>query len=287
MTSMPRPTITVIMATYNCADTVDAALDSVLQQTYPHWDLVVCDDASTDGTWDLLNAATDRFGERLTLLRNDANRKLAFSLNRCLQVATGELVARMDGDDISEPERFDRQVRFLLENPDVDLVGTAMRRFDSRGEIGVLQAPSQNPDKWTIARDGKVPFFHATIVARRSVFDRVGGYTDVWRTVRCEDADLWFKFMHAGFTGRNIPDALYSVREDEQAIRRRTAISRWATYLTMIHGYRLLRSPLKPYLISTIGLLKALVPHRVMVWRHDLLSRRLRDGQTSEGLSGT
>lgn len=266
--------VSVIMATYNCEATIDAALDSILNQTYPNWELVVCDDGSTDGTPELLSKAKERFGSRLVVLSNASNMKLPFSLNRCLEVASGELIARMDGDDLSEPDRFARQVEFLRANPLVDLVGTAMRRFNDGGVIDVIHPAAPRPDKWTLGRGSSVPFFHATIMARREVFQRVGNYTVSWRTERGQDVDLWFKFFHAGFAGENLPDPLYRVREDEGAIRRRTVRVRWGGYVTRVKGYRSLGYPVGPYLRSTIDLLKILVPARVFVLHRAYRAKR-------------
>lgn len=274
------PKVSVIMATYNCEATLDEALDSILAQTYPNWELVVCDDGSTDRTPELLSAAKRRFGSRLVLLRNDSNMKLSVSLNRCLEVASGDLVARMDGDDLSEPERLERQVAFLLANPEVDLVGTAMQRFNDKGLIDVIHPTASRPDKWTLGRGGS-PFFHATIMARRGVFKGVGNYTVSWRTERGQDVDLWFKFFHAGFTGENLPDPLYRVREDEGAIRRRTARVRWGGYLTRIKGYRSLGYPVGPYIRSTIDLMKILLPARIFLLHRAYSARRWSRRNTS------
>lgn len=277
------PKVSVIMATYNCEITIDSALDSILNQTYRNWDLVVCDDASTDGTPALLSAAKERFGSRIVLLSNASNMKLAFSLNRCLEVASGDLIARMDGDDLSEPARLERQVDFLRSRPEVDLVGTAMRRFNDQGDIDVIHPAAQCPDKWTLGL-GKSPFFHATIMARREVFRRVGNYTVSWRTERGQDVDLWFKFFHAGFKGENLPDPLYLVREDEGAIRRRTVRARWGGYVTRIQGYHSLGYPIWPYVRTTFDLLKILLPAHVFVlhraYRAKLWSRHSEPGKS-------
>ena len=271
-----QPLVSVIMATYNCEATITDALTSILEQTYPNWELVVCDDGSTDGTWDLLTGASAEFGKRLVLLRNSQNMKLPYSLNRCLDAVSGDLVARMDADDLSAPERLEQQVLYLSANPEVDLVGTAMRRFNDRGPIDILAPTTTHPDKWTLGRERTVPFFHATIMARRRVFEAVANYTVAWRTERSEDLDLWFKFFHAGLVGRNMTQPLYKVREDENIIRRRTARSRWGTYLTMLNGYRLLGSPAKAYVLSTLDLFKIFIPYRLLIWHRAFLSRRSR-----------
>ena len=139
-----------------------------------------------------------------------------------------------------------------------------------------------------MGRGLSVPFFHATIVARREVFDAVGNYTVSWRTERGQDVDLWFKFFRAGFVGRNIPEPLYRVRENENAIRRRTPKARVGGYVTRMIGYRSLGYPAGPYVRSTASLVKVLVPYRVYSLHRALLTwRSSRREQTARDSSLT
>lgn len=272
---MSTPLISVIMSAHNASITLPAALASIEQQTFQNWELVVCDDASTDSTQSILTDAVSELGaNRLILLRNEVNRKLAYSLNRCLEVASGDFIARMDADDLSEPTRFEVQLRYLAEHPEVDVVGTAMRRFNAYGPGEVIYPAAAEPDKWTLGRSTKSPFFHATILARREVFEKVGNYTVSWRTERGQDLDLWFKFFAAGLVGRNLPDPLYWVREDAAAIRRRTPKARFGSYVTRIKGNWALRYPLGAYVRCTVNALKIFVPYRVFDW-HRERSRKL------------
>lgn len=266
-----QPLVSVAMATYNCRDTVEEALASIAGQTFANWELVVCDDGSTDGTPEVLDQFAREYPDRVTVLRNESNAKLAYSLNRCLAHVRGQFVARMDGDDRSVPERFERQVEHLLAHPEIDLVGTAMQRFDDSGLADVLTLAA-SPTR-SAMRTG-VAFAHATIMARREVFDTLGGYTDLPRTVRCEDYDLWFRFLGHGFLGHNLDTPLYQVREDANAVRRRTFASRWARYQTGLVGFRQLGYPWHWYAAPTIALLKGFVPVRGVLAYRTLQHRR-------------
>jgi len=232
--------ISVIMGVYNCEATLPAAIDSILAQTYHNWEFVICDDCSTDGTAAVLEAYKARHPDRFVLLRNETNQRLAASLNRCLKAATGELIARMDGDDISLPDRFEKQVRYLENHPEADLIGTAMRRFSDEGLADIVCAPPA-PDRFSMRRG--TPFCHATILTYRRVYEALGGYTVLPRTQRGQDVDLFFRFFHAGFAGANLSEALYLYREDAFAIGRRTFRTRWQGYFTTRIGYRLLGYP--------------------------------------------
>lgn len=253
-----QPKISVVMGVCNCERTLAAAVDSVFSQTYDSWELILCDDGSTDGTYALAKAYAEKYPDRVILLRNDRNRKLAYTLNRCLEAASGELVARMDADDLSHPGRFRKQVEYLLAHPDIQLVGTAMRPFDDAGSYGVMHPPLL-PDGKNLMRG--TPFFHATVMTYKRVYDELGGYSVLKRTERVEDIDLWFRFFARGFSGRNIDEPLYLVREDFAAVRRRTLQARIHSIQTRYYGYKLLGFPLRRLILpAAVLFLKGLVP---------------------------
>ena len=280
---LDSPLISIVMSVRNCESQLPEALESIRAQTYENWELIVCDDASTDSTLEVLAQFSELIGaERIKVLENVENKKLAYSLNRCLEHVRGDFVARMDGDDRSVPTRLASQLQFLMNNPDIDLVGTAMRRFNSDGAGEVVYPAAIAPDRWTLGRTSKTPFFHATVMARRSVFDSVGGYTVSWRTERGQDLDLWFKFFAAGLQGRNMPDPLYWVREDAAAIRRRTARVRLGGYVTRVKGNWALGYPVGAYLRCTVDLLKIFVPYKAF----DLHRRWSREAALRSGERG-
>ncbi len=93
------PMISVLMGVLNCESTLDESIRSVLSQTESRWELIVCDDGSTDGTADLVRAWAEKYPGQIIYLQNDRNYGLSHTLNRCLEKARGEFIARMDGDD--------------------------------------------------------------------------------------------------------------------------------------------------------------------------------------------
>ena len=93
-----NPKISVLMGIYNCADTLPQAVASIQKQTYPNWELILCDDGSSDHTYEVAQALAAK-DDRIVLLHNDRNLGLNQTLNACLAVATGDYIARMDGDD--------------------------------------------------------------------------------------------------------------------------------------------------------------------------------------------
>lgn len=250
-------TVSVIMGVYNCQGTVDSAVQSLLDQSYTNWELVVCDDGSTDGTYSILKRLSDAHPTRIVLLRNTKNKRLSASLNRCLRHSSGALIARMDADDVSAPSRLARQVDFLLSHSDVDLVGTAMQRFGGVGSGSKVEAPPR-PDRY--ASRARSPFCHATIMTYARVYQQLGGYDESERADRVEDVDLWFRFFEAGFVGRNLTEPLYFVREDGNSIARRTFRNRWNLLCVTYQGYIRLRYPAWWYYLPLLQFLKVLVP---------------------------
>lgn len=115
-----NPTISVILPTYNDAAYLQHSIDSILEQTFRDFELIVIDDGSTDGTQSVLDGYTD---SRMVKLKNDSNKGLIFSLNRGLDAANGKYIARMDADDISYPKRLERQYEYMEKNRDITLCG--------------------------------------------------------------------------------------------------------------------------------------------------------------------
>lgn len=260
------------MGIYNCADTLPEAIDSILAQTYTDWELILCDDCSTDGTYEVAAEYAGRYPDKIILLRNEVNSRLAFTLNRCLAKATGEYVARMDGDDKCTPDRFEKQLTYLAAHPDAVLCGTAMQRFSDKGGLGSVDVRPAEPDKFT--PHTTVPFNHATILAYKSCYDALGGYTVSPRTVRGQDRDLWYRFFAAGYKGVNTDEPLYLVREDEAAIKRRTAKVRWNSFKTDIIGYKMLGYPVTWYVRPIVNLAKVLVPTKAILAYRNMQTKK-------------
>lgn len=257
-----NPKVSVIMSVYNAEKTLRAAIDSILKQTYTNWEFIICNDSSTDGTQSILDEYKRLYPDKFILLKNSKNMFLSFSLNRCLEKCTGELVARMDGDDISSPDRFEKQVNFLKNNLQYQVVGTLMQRFDEDGLHDVV-CMKEKPDKNILRK--QVPFCHATIMMYKEAYDTVGGYKVSDMTRRSQDYDMWFRFYKYGYNGYNIQKPLYLVREDINAIKRRTWNNRYNIMKIQFKGYRLLNFPKIWYIYPIMEFSKAFIPPKVVL----------------------
>jgi glycosyltransferase involved in cell wall biosynthesis len=194
--------VSVLMSVHNGARTVSAAVDSIRAQTFPDWELLLVDDASTDGTAELLTRLDD---PRIRVLRNERNRGLAASLNRAFRESRGTLIARMDADDVALPQRFAAQVAFLASHPEVDILGSAAILLDGSGrEAGISTRRETHGDiAASICKEN--PFIHPAVMMRRRVLEELGGYDESLR--RAQDYDLWLRGVHR-FRYHNLQEPL-------------------------------------------------------------------------------
>jgi glycosyltransferase involved in cell wall biosynthesis len=202
--------ITVVMSVYNGEATIVSAIDSICRQTYSDWDLVIIDDGSTDGTADLLEAVVS-CDPRIRLIRNSKNLGLAAALNIGWRQAKGELIARMDADDISLPNRFEKQVAFLANHPEVDVLGTAQESVDANGEVlGYGYRPELHEE--LASKMYRInPMIHPSVVMRRSFLEALEGYDESKWLLRAEDADLWLR-GYKKFRFHNLQEPLLQYR---------------------------------------------------------------------------
>ena len=207
------------MGIYNCAPTLQEALDSLYAQTFQDFEIILCDDGSEDNTYEVA-LENQRNHPNIVLLRNEQNLGLNATLNKCLEVAQGEYIARMDGDDLSLPTRFEKQVKFLDEHPEYAVVSVPMIHFDETGEIFRGKIREGEAPK-SVFNYGP-PFCHAPSMVRKEAFVLVDGYTEEPGLIRLEDYNLWMKMYEKGLKGFNLGEYLYMMRDDRAATKRRT-----------------------------------------------------------------
>ena len=269
---MVKPRISVIIGIYNCASTLEEALDSLYAQTYQDFKIILCDDGSTDNTYQVAKTYAERH-DNILLITNEKNMGLNYTLNHCLEYADTEYVARMDGDDISLPERFEKEIIFLDEHPEFAIVSTPMIYFDENGEFSRGKAKIKEPSKG-IFNYGS-PFSHAPCMVRNEAYQAVGGYTIDKRLIRMEDYNLWMKMYVKGYRGYNLNEGLYAMRDDRNASRRRNLRARlngiYAHYLAL----KELNLSKKLFLkYALMNIIKGLMPNFIYQYFH---SKKLKN----------
>lgn len=240
--------ISILMGIYNCADTLKEAVECIAAQTFSDWELILCDDGSTDATKQVA-AALAADDERIILLQNEKNCGLPKTLNRCARVATAEVFARMDADDRCAADRLQKEWEIICAG-EYDIVSCGMEFFDENGVYG-KKIYVEMPQKSDFA--GNSPFCHAGAMFTRKAFDAVGGYSEDASRLRVEDFDLWFRMYQAGFRGRNLSECLYSMRDDRSALRRKK-------YRYRVNEYRLKKQIARAFDFGFSGQLHAVRP---------------------------
>ena len=257
--------ISVIMGIYNCADTLGEAIGSLLNQTFQDFELIMCDDGSADATYEVAEKYKNKYPEKIKLIKNEKNMGLNFTLNHCLQFAEGELIARMDGDDVCDPTRFEKQVRFLDEHPDIAIVSSDMNFFDECGIWGKTCVKAE-PQKSDFIR--ATQFCHAAAMVRKEAYDAVDGYTVDKRLLRVEDYHLWIKMYAAGYRGMNIQESLYSMRDDRNAQSRRKFKYRINEAYVKFLAVKMLKLPFYNCVLCVKPIVLGLVPTFVYKFLH-------------------
>ena len=154
MSKEEKPKISVIMSVLNGEKYLSKGVESIINQSFTNWEFIICDDGSTDRTWEILQEYAKK-DSRIILIRNTNNRGLAYSLNKCIKQAKSNILARQDADDESELNRFEIQYKFVLENPQFAIVGTSWYNIDENNEIWITK-PKEYPKVTDMVWDGRI-----------------------------------------------------------------------------------------------------------------------------------
>lgn len=188
--------ISILLSVHNGARDLPKTLESIYGQTDKHWELIVVNDASNDATETLLVAAAKRFPEKVKILTNSTNLGLTKSLIRAAEIAEGEWLARIDNGDTYAPQKLGKQRAFLVQHPEVVLLGCAHvnRSENPRQERTIYPPETDAHIRKTILK--RNPFAHSAVLMKKSVYQQAGGYD---ATVRyAQDYDLWFRMIQHG-----------------------------------------------------------------------------------------
>jgi glycosyltransferase involved in cell wall biosynthesis len=213
---MKIPRVSVLMSVYNSERYLRDAIDSILAQTFTNFEFIILDDGSTDSTWAMLEDYSQG-DHRVIARRFDETRGLTDRLNMAIQMAHGEYVARMDADDVSLPQRLERQVDYLERNIEVGLVGTQMNIIDDRGAFRrIYEVPySHSQIVWALMFGRS--FAHPSVMIRKALLHEVGGYNLSFRVA--QDHELWVRLLWLTRFA-NLPDVLMSYRSHPLAASR-------------------------------------------------------------------
>lgn len=204
-----KPKISVIMSVYNGEKYLKEAIDSILNQTFADFEFIIVNDGSTDSSLAIMQGYHD---ERIRVIDNGDNIGLTKSLNKAIKQALGEYIARQDADDVSLPNRFEEQIKYLGEYPEVALLGTSVYRIDEHEKVLGVILPSTKPGKSLFKLN---QFSHGSIMFRKVVFDRLGGYNELFKYA--QDYEFWLRISRH-YQVRNLKQLLYKLRFHRESI---------------------------------------------------------------------
>jgi glycosyltransferase involved in cell wall biosynthesis len=205
MSALPR--VSMVTAVRDGERWLKQAIDSVLGQTFADFEFIIVDDGSTDRTPDLLHVYAQH-DARVRVLRQ-GREGLTPALNRGLAEARGDLVARLDADDVALPERFARQVEYLDQHPSILLLGSWADLIDADGKITGRLRPESNPHLLSKILMRTNPFVSSSTMFRTAVMHTIGGYRAPFEMG--EDYDMWLRISELGEVA-NLPEVMVQYR---------------------------------------------------------------------------
>lgn len=203
--------VTILMSTYNAEKYIAETIESILNQTYKDFELLISEDGSTDNTLNIIKKYAEK-DKRIKIFAHE-NMGASHSYNRAMELIENEWIARMDADDIMMPNRIERQVAFIQENPDLAVASSFVYNIDENGKIiAKYESPLTNREIVAdrVKRNHAIGFHHPAVIMRKSVVQEVGGYRQAfWPT---EDLDLWNRITERGYIVLVQPEYLLKYR---------------------------------------------------------------------------
>lgn len=227
------PEISAIMSVYNGEAYLKEAIDSVINQTFVDWELIIINDCSTDSTEDILSAFAEK-DKRIKVYTNEVNMKLPASLNRAISLCSGKYIARMDADDICLPDRFEKQYRFMEDNKDVSL--SSCRFMTMKNGVYASGGAGGRCDNDALRAMLLVanPILHPGVIAKSDVMKRFGYDT----TLTCtEDLELWTRMAIADQKIQIQPECLLIYRLHDKQITSTTLVRQHKEVLKIQNKY--------------------------------------------------
>lgn len=257
---MEERKVSIIMGVYNAEEKVICrCIQSILAQSYKNWELIVCDDGSKENTHDCL-ISWEKTDERIKLLVNSKNMTLAPTLNRCIEVASGQYIARMDIDDVAMPDRLQVQIEYLVGHPEIDFCGSEVKLFDDNGEWG-YRREVEFPQNKDFLRT--VPFVHPSVMARKKFYETYL-YSEERLYRRCEDYEIFMRAYAQGARGANVQKPLLAYYSDRKTGKKMTLPHRLKGVVVRAKGFAELRLFPRAFWYIWKPIISGIIPQKVI-----------------------
>jgi glycosyltransferase involved in cell wall biosynthesis len=221
-----QPLVSIGMSVFNCEQTLSTAIQSILNQTYANWELIIIDDGSKDKTLEVARSFRD---PRIKVINDGQNQRLPTRLNQAIGLSHGKYFARMDGDDVSYPERLQRQVEHLEQHPEIDLLGTAGVNFDRDGRATGRTPWKQSHEEICARPWVGFPLQHPTWMGRLDWFQKFQYRTDA---IGMEDYEIMLRtYQTSRFAA--LPEILLGYRVASLSLKK-VLVSRYHFCISLI-----------------------------------------------------
>lgn len=263
MQNSPQPLISVAMAVRyqrNSTLPLKRSIESILSQTYGNFEFLICEMDSTPEARELLRLFSLKDG-RIKLIDGDGTENQSQRLNKCIAASKGEFIARQDDDDFSEPDRFEKQIKYLLANNEAAFAGCSVKIVQNGKITGVRRLPEKPVVKDFMFTQ---PFIHPALIFRREALLNAGGYCGKARCEGCEDYDLLLRMYNSGYAGVNLPETHFRYTIPPKGTTNRSfrmRINEMKTRFVLFREMKLLPKAL-PYVIKPVAV--GLIPTRVL-----------------------
>lgn len=252
--------ISVIMSVYNAEKYLREAIESILTQSFTEFEFIIINDKSNDSSLKIIKEYEQEDG-RIKLIKNKQNLGLTRSLNKGLSIAKYKYIARMDADDISMCDRFEKQVKFLEKNYDIDILGSYAYDINGKNKIiGKRRVPLSHSDILEMLPILS-PLIHPSVMFRKNSLDKTNGYNENFRT--SQDYELWFRAASKGLKFHNLPEYLLKYRMDNDYYKRKSIKYRFNDMKIRYNGYKQNDIPFYKWYLLFIPFIIGIVPKSI------------------------
>ena len=248
--------ITVLMSVYNTPrEQLKLAIESILNQTYTKFEfLIICDGIKKEDI-DFIKTYKD---QRIKIEINSQNIGLIASLNKGIEIAKGKYIARMDTDDIAYPDRLEKQIKFVKENPEYAIVSGRADFFDETGIYGTSKIHGEIQKKDMFKSN---PCIHPTMLINKKIIQEIGGYPNF---LRCEDYAMIMQMLASGQKIYVLKDILLKYRMDKQGYKKKKFKDRFIEIKMKMIYFKKLDANIGQYIFAFKPFLAGLIPSKIM-----------------------
>lgn len=236
MTDMERYSVLMSLYVKEKSEYLRLAIDSMMNQTVAPDEIVIVEDGPLNNElYSVIDEYTKKYPNRFHIVVNEKNLGLGLALNEGLKACKNEFVARMDTDDISKPERCEKQLRVFAQKPELSIVGAFVDEFYSSADqvVSVRAVPEKHEDIYNFAKK-RSAFNHPVVMYRKSKVLENGGYSDLRRN---QDVDLFGRMLFAGCKAENIGESLLLFRSNDDLAKRRKSWENTKSYIDTIKRF--------------------------------------------------